>query len=49
VLVWTVSWYVINTEIGIQPAVIDEIGRFAWQEARPVHSLDRRLVLRNFT
>jgi carbonic anhydrase len=43
-----VSWYVITTEIGIRPAEIDEIGRFARQEARPVHALDRRLVLRNF-
>jgi carbonic anhydrase len=43
-----VSWYVMHTEIGIQPAEIDEIGRFARQEARPAHSLDRRLVLRNF-
>jgi carbonic anhydrase len=45
---WTVSWYVINTEIGIQPAEIDEIGRFARQDARPIHPLDWQLVLRNF-
>jgi carbonic anhydrase len=43
-----VSWYVMNTEIGIQPDEVDEIGRFARQEARPVHALDRRMVLRNF-
>jgi carbonic anhydrase len=48
VLVWTVTWYVIKTEIGIQPEEIDEIGRFARQEARHVQPLDRRLVLRNF-
>jgi carbonic anhydrase len=45
---WTVTWYVIKTETGIQPAKIDEIGRFARQDARPVHPLDWRLVLRNF-
>jgi carbonic anhydrase len=45
---WTVTWYVIKTEIGIQPAELDEIGRFARQEARSVRPLNRRLVLRNF-
>jgi carbonic anhydrase len=43
-----VSWYVMPAETGILPGEIDEIGRFARQEARPVHALDRRIILRNF-
>jgi carbonic anhydrase len=43
-----VSWFVMQTEIGIQPSEIDEIGRCAKQTARAVNPLDRRFVLRSF-
>ena len=44
-----VSWYILKQESDIFESTIDEIVFCAEQEARPVHTGDRRFILRNFT
>ena len=43
-----VTWYVFDRETGILKSEVDHLAGTAEQEARPVHALDRRYVLRSF-
>jgi len=43
-----VTWFLLPDESFIEESEISEIGDCAEQEARPVHSLDRRFILKNF-
>ena len=43
-----VSWIVMKNESKVNPAKVDKLEEYAEQESRPVHSLDRRIVLRSF-
>ncbi len=43
-----VSWYVMAAEAHVLKGAVDEIELRAEQEARPVHAVDRRFVLRSF-
>lgn len=44
-----VSWFVMESEIAVDPKHIKDLKAHAEQEARVVHAVDRRFVLRNFS
>lgn len=43
-----VSWFVMESEIGVDPSDVKDLKEHAEQEARVVHAIDRRFVLRSF-
>lgn len=43
-----VSWFVMDGEIGVDPDHVKDLKEHAEQEARIVHAVDRRFVLRSF-
>lgn len=43
-----VSWFVMKNEGKIDPTKLEELEKYAQQEARPTYALDRRIVVRSF-
>ena len=43
-----VSWFVMNTESAVKVGAFAALEEYAEQEARPVHALDRRVIVRSF-
>lgn len=43
-----VSWFVMDGEIGVDPVHVKDLKEHAEQDARVVHAIDRRFVLRSF-
>lgn len=43
-----VSWFVMNKESAVPAKAFPALEDYAEQEARPVHALDRRLIVRSF-
>ena len=43
-----VSWFVMKNESKIDPKKLEELEKYAEQEARPNYALDRRIVVRSF-
>jgi carbonic anhydrase len=43
-----VSWFVMKNESKIDPKKLEELEKYAEQEARPTYALDRRIIVRSF-
>ncbi len=43
-----VSWFVMKNESKIDPTKLEDLEKYAEQEARPNYALDRRIVVRSF-